>query len=201
MKINTADATARALLTETAQTSRRKFMSQAGALTFSGVAVALLGGRSTALAAGTSDSAVTQDVRILNTAIAAEHEAVAAYQVGANSGLLKPDVLKVAVTFQGHHKEHVDALAKAVSSLGGDAADALELYDFPVDRLKNQSDVLHFAAGLERGAVSAYAGAIPVFDNRDLSAAAASILADEAMHWAVLRHALGLDPVPGAFFS
>lgn len=201
MKINTADATARALLTETAQTSRRKFMSQAGALTFSGVAVALLGGRSTALAAGTSDSAVTQDVRILNTAIAAEHEAVAAYQVGADSGLLKPDVLKVAVTFQGHHKEHVDALAKAVSSLGGDAADALELYDFPVDRLKNQSDVLHFAAGLERGAVSAYAGAIPVFDNRDLSAAAASILADEAMHWAVLRHALGLDPVPGAFFS
>lgn len=201
MKINTADATARALLTETAQTSRRKFMSQAGALTFSGVAVALLGGRSTALAAGTSDSAVTQDVRILNTAIAAEHEAVAAYQVGANSGLLKPDVLKVAVTFQGHHKEHVDALAKAVSSLGGDAADALERYDFPVDRLKNQSDVLHFAAGLERGAVSAYAGAIPVFDNRDLSAAAASILADEAMHWAVLRHALGLDPVPGAFFS
>lgn len=201
MKINTADATARALLTETAQTSRRKFMSQAGALTFSGVAVALLGGRSTALAAGTSDSAVTQDVRILNTAIAAEHEAVAAYQVGADSGLLKPDVLKVAVTFQGHHKEHVDALAKAVSSLGGDAADALERYDFPVDRLKNQSDVLHFAAGLERGAVSAYAGAIPVFDNRDLSAAAASILADEAMHWAVLRHALGLDPVPGAFFS
>jgi hypothetical protein len=201
MKMNTPNATAAALLTETARTSRRKFMSQAGALTFSGVAVALLGGRSTALAAGTSDSAVVQDIRILNTAIAAEHEAVAAYQVGADSGLLKPDVLKVAVTFQGHHKEHVDALAKAVSSLGGDAADALERYDFPVDRLKNQSDVLHFAAGLERGAVSAYAGAIPVFGNRDLSAAAASILADEAMHWAVLRHALGLDPVPGAFFS
>ena len=64
-----------------------------------------------------------------------------------------------------------------------------------------QSDVLEFAAGLERGAVSAYAGAIPVFDNRDLSAAAASILADEAMHWAVLRGVLGLDPVPAAFFS
>ncbi len=61
--------------------------------------------------------------------------------------------------------------------------------------------MLEFAAGLERGAVSAYAGAIPRFDDRQLSHAAASILADEAMYWAVLRSALGLDPVPGAFFS
>lgn len=201
MKSIRSNPKSKALLLDTAQSTRRKFMSQAGALTFSGVAVAMLGGRSAALAAGTGESAVQQDVSILNTAIAAEHEAVAAYQVGAESGLLQPEVLKVAVSFQGHHKEHVDALAQAVASLGGTAADALDSYDFPVDRLKNQSDVLHFAAGLERGAVSAYAGAIPVFDNRDLSAAAASILADEAMHWAVLRHALGLDPVPGAFFS
>jgi len=49
--------------------------------------------------------------------------------------------------------------------------------------------------------VSAYAGAIPLFDNRELTSAAASILADEAMHWAVLRNVLKLDPVPGAFFS
>lgn len=201
MKTTRHDSKSRALLLETAQASRRRFIGQAGALTFSGVAIAMLGGKSSALAAGTGDGAVAQDVRILNTAIAAEHEAVAAYQVGAESGLLQPGVLEVAVKFQGHHKEHVDALAKAVRSLGGQAADPLERYDFPVDRLKNQSDVLHFAAGLERGAVSAYAGAIPVFDNRDLSGAAASILADEAMHWAVLRHTLGLDPVPGAFFS
>jgi len=70
-----------------------------------------------------------------------------------------------------------------------------------IEKLKQQQDVLQFAAGLERGAVSAYAGAIPIFADRTLSAAAASILADEAMHWAVLRSALKLDPVPGAFFS
>lgn len=189
------------LLLDTARQTRRRFLTQAGTVTFSGVAVALLGGRSTALAAGANDDVVAQDIRILNTAIAAEHEAVAAYQVGAESGLLEPAVLKVAVTFQGHHKEHVDALVKAVRSLGGKDVHARAHYDFPVDKLTSQADVLQFAAGLERGAVSAYAGAIPVFDNRDLSAAAASILADEAMHWAVLRNALGLDPVPGAFFS
>jgi rubrerythrin len=189
------------LLTDTARDSRRRFLRQAGTATFSGLAVALLGGRSTALAAGTADDAVAQDVRILNTAIAAEHEAVAAYQLGAESGLLQPEVIKVALAFQGHHRQHVDALAKAVRSLGGKDANALQQYDFPADKLSAQSDVLQFAAGLERGAVSAYAGAIPLFDNRDLSSAAASILADEAMHWAVLRSALGLDPVPGAFFS
>lgn len=189
------------LLAETARNSRRRFLQQAGTATFSGLAIALLGGRSTALAAGTADEAVSQDVRILNTAIAAEHEAVAAYQLGADSGLLQLEVAKVALAFQDHHKQHVDALSKAVRSLGGKEAEARPQYDFPVDKLKAQPDVLQFAAGLERGAVSAYAGAIPLFDNRELSSAAASILADEAMHWAVLRHALGLDPVPGAFFS
>ena len=189
------------LLTETARDSRRRFLQRAGTATFSGLAVALLGGRSTALAAGTAADTVAQDVRILNTAIAAEHEAVAAYRLGTDSGLLQADVAKVALAFQDHHRQHVEVLSKAVSSLGGTAVPALQKYDFPANKLKVQSDVLQFAAGLERGAVSAYAGAIPLFANRELSSAAASILADEAMHWAVLRNALGLDPVPGAFFS
>ena len=69
-------------------------------------------------------------------------------------------------------------------------------YTFPVETLKNQADVLRFAAKLEKGAVSAYLGAVPLFGNRDLAKAAASILGDEAMHWAILRNALGEKPVP-----
>jgi rubrerythrin len=61
--------------------------------------------------------------------------------------------------------------------------------------------VLRFAAGLEKGAASAYLGAVPALDNKDLAKAAASILGDEAMHWAVLRNALGENPVPSAFIS
>lgn len=181
--------------------SRRGFLFSSG-LVLSGTTIALLSGMNTARAqaAGSGDT-IEQDVRILNTAIAAEHEAVAAYQAGADSGLLSSGVLQVAVKFQGHHKEHVDLLSSTVRTLGGSAADARSSYDFPLEKLKNESDVLTFAAGLERGAVSAYAGAIPLFDNGDLAKAAASILADEAMHWAILRQALGLDPVPGAFFS
>ena len=201
MNILKSKASESGLLEKMATRSRRNFLSSAGAVTLSATGIALLSGCANA---GSYDSATTdtnQDVVILNTAIGAEHEAVAAYQVGAESGLLSAGVLKVAVQFQGHHKEHIEALAAAVKSLGGTVAEAKADYNFPVDQLKTQANVLEFAAGLERGAVSAYAGAIPVFDNRDLAAAAASILSDEAMHWAILRNALGLDPVPGAFFS
>lgn len=181
---------------------RRGFLNTGGKLMLSGATVGLLSGLSTACATDqVSSGQQAQDVRILNTAIAAEHEAVAAYQLGAESGLLSSGVLKVAVKFQGHHKEHIEVLASTVKKLGGHATEAKGQYHFPVEKLRNEKDVLTFAAGLERGAVSAYAGAIPLFDNGDLAKAAASILADEAMHWAILRQALGLDPVPGAFFS
>lgn len=170
--------------------------------TLSGAAVALLAGSSRLLASEKpTERSLANDVEILNSALAAEYEAVAAYQVGAESGLLKPDVLKLAVQFQGHHKAHADVLSGTVRKLGGNAVDVKSRYDFPVESLKRQEDVLQFAAGLEKGAVSAYLNAVPLLGSGDLAKAAASILGDEAMHWAVLRHALGQDPVPFAFVS
>lgn len=183
---------------ETFPNVRRSFLGRSG-LMLSGAAIALLAGRD-ALAAKNSD-ATTNDVQILNTALSAELEAIAAYQLGAESGLLQKPALDLAVSFQGHHKEHADVLAKTIAQLGGKPASAKDKYSFPTDKLKSQADVLRFAAQLEKGAVSAYLGAVPLFGNRDLAKAAASILGDEAMHWAVLRHALGDAPVPSAFMS
>lgn len=182
--------------------ARRRAMAVSGAAVLSAGAVALLGGRD-ALAAGAKVSAkdLEADVRILNTALGAELEAVAAYQVGAESGLLSKGVLPVAVQFQGHHKEHAAAIAATVQKLGGKPAVAKDKYEFPVDKLKAEADVLRFAAGLERGAISAYLGAVPLFADRALAQVAASILGDEAMHWAVLRQVLGEQPVPSAFMS
>jgi hypothetical protein len=160
-------------------TSRRSFLGVSGTA-LSATAVALLAGRS---------------------ALAAELEAIAAYGVGAGSGLLQGGVLTLATTFQGHHKQHADVLAGAVKRLGGTPAEAKSKYAFPVETLKSQNDVLRFAAGLEKGAVSAYLGAVPMFKDKELSKAAASILGDEAMHWAILRQAVGEEPVPAAFVS
>jgi rubrerythrin len=178
--------------------ARRQFLGHSGFM-LSGAAVALLAGRD-ALAVKSNDAAAG-DARILNTALGAELEAIAAYQVGAESGLLEKPVLALALQFQGHHKEHAELLAKTVRKLGGKPVAARSKYSFPVEGLKAQADVLRFAAQLEQGAVSAYLGAVPLFGNRELAKAAASILGDEAMHWAVLRNALGENPVPVAFVA
>jgi rubrerythrin len=180
-----------------ARAARRSFLGKSGLL-LSGAAVALLAGKEALAKTGKS---AASDVRILNSALGAELEAIAAYQVGAESGLLQKPVLDLAVTFQGHHKQHADLLSKTIATLGGKPVSAKDKYSFPTDSLKTQTDVLRFAATLERGAVSAYLGAVPVFGSRDLAKAAASILGDEAMHWAILRNALGEAPVPSAFMS
>lgn len=182
--------------------SRRGFMTF-GSLALSAGALALLGGQPRlAIAAerkAGGDKHVADDVGILNSALAAELEAVAAYEVGARSGLLQKPALDLALLFQGHHKAHAEALAGTVTRLGGKAVAAKPQYSFPTETLKNQEDVLRFAAGLEQGAVGAYLGAVPVFADRELARVAASILGDEAMHWAILRQAVGEQPVPGAF--
>ncbi|MOA01897.1 hypothetical protein D3C78_1213230 [compost metagenome] len=178
--------------------ARRLFLGRSG-LVLSGTAIALLAGNEALAAKAGGHKA--GDAQILNTALGAELEAIAAYQLGAESKLLEKPVLDLAVSFQGHHKQHAELLAKTVEKLGGKPVGAKAKYDFPVSQLKSQADVLRFAAQLEQGAVSAYLGAVPLFGNRDLAKAAASILGDEAMHWAVLRQALGEVAVPSAFVS
>jgi rubrerythrin len=182
---------------------RRRFLSGFGKITLSTTAIALLAGdERLALVRSASAQTANNDVTILNAALGAEQQAIAAYQLGAESKLLQKPVLELAVEFQGHHKQHAEALSKAVQKLGGKPVAPLKDYNFPKDKLKSQNDVLAFAATLEKGAVSAYLGAVPILTDRELAKAAASILGDEAMHWAVLRQALGQTPVvPAAFMS
>lgn len=193
------------ILTPSFTLARRRLFTTGTGLALSATAIALLSGND-ALAASleqTADANATSDIDILNTALGAEQEAIAAYQVGAESHLLKKPALDLAVTFQGHHKAHADLLASTIKKLGGTPVTAKKAaeYHFPTDKLKTDKDVLRFAADLEKGAVSAYLGAIPLFGNRDLAKAAGSILGDEAMHWAMLRNALGETPVPEAFMA
>jgi hypothetical protein len=93
--------------------ARRRLLSTSGGLALSAGAVALIAGCSTAGAANPAN-----DVAILNVALGLEHEAISAYQLGAQSGLLQKPVLDVAVAFQTHHKEHRDALVATIRKLG-----------------------------------------------------------------------------------
>ena len=187
------------LLPEAALTRRGLFM-RGARLALSGTTVALLAGVGSVGIRSASAATMSADIDTLNVALGLEHEAIAAYQVGAESGLLKKDVLKVAVGFQSDHKQHRDVLMKTIKQLGGKPVADMK-HKFPVEKLKNQADVLRFALGLEMGAASAYLGTIPGFENRDLAQAAASIMGVEAQHVAILKSALGEMPIEAAFIS
>ncbi len=176
--------------------TRRSFIHKTGGGALSASAILALSSAGGALSrAYASDSTATQDVAILNVALALEHEGIAAYQLGAESGLLTQDVLKVAVQFQSHHKEHRDSLITAIQSMGGAAIEEKKLSDYAsalnASALKSQRDVLELAARLELGAANAYLGVIPSFENRDLAQVSARLAADETMHWTALSTALG----------
>ena len=180
-------------------TGRRLFLKRSGAAVLSAGAIAVLAGHEASATGG----AEANDANILNTMLGSEYEAVAAYQVGADSGLLQKAVLGLAVEFQGQHKAHADFLTETVKKLGGRPVEPKQAaaYKFPVETLKTQTDVLRFAAELEHGAATAYLATVSQFSNRDLARDIASILGDEAMHWAILRQALNENPVPQAYIS
>ena len=94
-------------------TSRRRLLGGIGTATLSATAVALLAGCESMAKAKTPQQAMADpagDVATLNVALGLEQEAIAAYQLGAESNLLQKPVLEVAVLFQSHHKEHAGAL-------------------------------------------------------------------------------------------
>jgi hypothetical protein len=178
---------------------RRGLFTRGARLALSGTTIALLAGIGTGTGFRVASAAsMSADIDTLNVALGLEHEAIAAYQVGAESGLLSKGVLGVAVAFQSDHKQHRDVLMKTIKELGGKPVADVK-HKFPVEKLKKEADVLHFALGLEMGAASAYLGTIPGFENRELAKAAASILGVETQHVALLKNALGEKPIDAAF--
>ena len=135
------------------------------------------------------------DIGLMNTAIALEHEAIWAYGLAGNSGLLSAKAKEVGLLFQGSHEIHRDLLADAIRRKGGMPVDAKKEYVFGVP-LKDEKDVLELAFKLEIGAARAYIFVVDKFRDRALSASAAKILSDEVLHAAVLRSVLGRDVVP-----
>jgi hypothetical protein len=178
--------------------SRRAFMQGTSVATLSAGAVLLLAGKG---AAAATKGDLSNDIGILNVALGLEHQGIAAYTLGAKSGLLQKGVLDVAVKFQDDHKVHRDLLAGAITKMGGKPVTEKTLDEYAkalnAASLKSQEDVLKLALSLELGATNAYLSVIPSFKDRGLAQVAARLAADETAHWAILNNALGL-PLPKA---
>ena len=181
-------------LDENSGVNRRRLF-QGGAVLSVGALLALGNAATPAVAKPVRKAPTSQDVELLNAAIALEHEGIAAYQISAESGLLTPDVLKVGILFQSHHKQHRDDLMAAVARLGGRAVASKTQAEYATalnaGAIKNQTDILNLALGLETGATNAYLGLIGPVAAEGLELLVARLAADESFHVGVLSMALG----------
>ena len=192
-------------MSESTLFTRRSLITRTGQLSLSAGALALLAGNES-LAGKQLSAAGGNDVAILNVALGLEHEAIAAYQIGAESGLLQKPVLDVAVLFQSQHKGHRDALVATIEKLGGKPVMAMTADEYTksaklkVSSIRSQGDVLMLAQRLDLGAVNAYLGVIPAFGDRELAKVAGRLAADETMHYTALTQAMGAA-LPNAALS
>lgn len=144
----------------------------------------------------------SKDIEILNKALGLEQFAIAAYGLAAGTGLLTEGVMQVAKTFQAQHGQHALKIRETIVSLGGEPVKPLPNEEYAKklpSTLVDQESIIRYALKLEKGAAITFLNAVPEFENHKIAQAAASILGDEAMHWAVLRNALGLIPVHISF--
>jgi hypothetical protein len=144
-----------------------------------------------------------KDINLLNAALEIEYVAIASYEGAVQLGLLTGKSAEMARIFQGHHGHHVAKIKEAIKKLGGEPAKRLSneeyLSKMPKDKLSDEESAIHFAIKLEKEAAILALQAVGQLEDKELAMVSASISGDEAMHWAALRKALGLFPVPVSF--
>jgi hypothetical protein len=138
------------------------------------------------------------DIEIVNFALTLEYLEAAFYTraVKEVSGL-SGDVMKLAREIRDNEVEHVDALTATVKQLGGKPA-ATPTFDFG-GAFSSEATFLKTANVLEDTGVSAYNGAGPAIQSKDILAAAGGIVQVEARHAALIRLLRGKAPAPQAF--
>jgi hypothetical protein len=136
------------------------------------------------------------DVAILNFALTLEYLEADFYNVKGKAVGLSGQARSLATTFGDEEAEHVSALSKAITSSGGTPVKK-PTFVFPVS---DQASFLKLAYTLENVGVGAYNGAGPSLSNKQLLAAAGSIVQVEARHAAAIGLLTGRPITPdGAF--
>jgi rubrerythrin len=138
------------------------------------------------------------DIDILNFALTLEYLEAAFYQEAAKQVKgLSGEISGYVETFGAEEQEHVDGLTAAIEDLGGTPAKAPKV-DFG-DAFSSQDSFIELAITFEDTGVSAYNGAGPQLQSKELLATAGAIVQVEARHAAAIRFAAGENPSPEAF--
>lgn len=135
------------------------------------------------------------DIDILNFALTLEYLEAAFYReaksrVDADKSLR--DLIELAGTDEA---EHVTALTATIKQLGGKPVKEPKFnFDY-----SDTDEFLELAQTFEDTGVSAYNGAAPQIQSKDVLVAAGSIVQVEARHAAAIRLQRGEEPAPDAF--
>ena len=138
------------------------------------------------------------DVEILNFALTLEFlEATFYEQALQRTSGLSSEAKELATTLQENEAEHVEALSSTIKDLGGKPTAAPGV-DFG-DAFADERSFLTLAQTFEDTGVSAYNGAAPQIQSKEVLAAAGGIVQVEARHAAAIRLLRGASPAPDAF--
>ncbi len=134
------------------------------------------------------------DLEVLNFALTLEFLEAEFYRRALELDL-SPATMTLARTLGQHERDHVGALQETINSLDGTPVTAPTV-EFP---MKNEQAFLKLAQTFEETGVSAYNGAAPRIESREVLAAAGQIAQIEARHAAAIRGARGEVTAPNAF--
>jgi|SRR5581483_1315440 len=137
------------------------------------------------------------DAEILNFALTLEYLESAFYNEKGPQVGLTGAAKSYAKQFGEQEAEHAAALMTTIKQLGAKPV-AKPTFVFPVD---SQSSFLKLASVLENTGVGAYNGAAPSIKDKEVLAAAGSIVQVEARHAAAVNLLLGKTPTPDQGFD
>jgi rubrerythrin len=139
----------------------------------------------------------SSDLDILNFALTLEYLETNFYKHKAKDVGLSGEAQTLAELFAHEEQQHVDALIQAIKAGGGTPVKK-PTFVFPVT---DQTSFLKLAYVLENTGVGAYNGAGPSLQNKQLLAAAGSIVQVEARHAAAIGLLTNQSVVPNGGFD
>lgn len=176
---------------EAEQQTRSEVLAK-GALAVGSVYGALAVGPYVRRALGASTSG---DVGILNFALTLEYLEAKFYEEAKSRAKPSGELKSLVDLIADDEQQHVEALAATIRQLGGKPVMEPK-FDFPYS---GTAGFLKLAQTLEDTGVSAYNGAAPMIESKEVLAAAGGIVQVEARHAAAIRLQNGAEPSPNAF--
>ena len=143
------------------------------------------------------EEAAAPDVEIVNFALTLELLEADFYEQALDRLGLSGDVLSLTEEIASNEQEHVSLLTQTVTDLGGTPVEGLR-FDFG-DALSSEQKYLELAQTFEDTGVSAYNGAAPGIQDREILLVAGTIVQIEGRHAALVRAQRGEPVAPTAF--